>query len=214
MLGQTNYTEISSLPGPCRYPAGHLWHYSLFAWLFEQTEYAFVIMKLWHCFQASASVLLVGWVAYRYFRKPREAQLVLFMLMAQHELRMLHMDLYNDGAVGFYVYMAIASIVEGMSVYGIVALGLATSLKAPAILLLPAYLGCVQIREGTVALTTICVAIFIVIQVGLALPFVDDGIAKLLGFEGANTGWREYLRKVKIIDDGTSAVAYEHSMNW
>lgn len=139
-------------------------------------------MKFWHCLQASASVLLVGWIAYRYFRKPREAQLILFMLMAQHELRMLHMDLYNDGAVGFYVYMAITSIVEGMSVYGIVALGLATSLKAPAILLLPAYLGCVQMTEGSVVSTTICVAVFTAIQVGLALPFVDDGISKLLGF--------------------------------
>ena len=63
------------------------------------------------------------------------------MLMAQHELRMIHMDLYNDGAVGFYVYLAIAAIVEGMSICGMVALSLAASLKAPAILLLPSYLG-------------------------------------------------------------------------
>lgn len=137
------------------------------------------------------------------------------MLLAQHELRMMHMDLYNDGAVGFYVYLAIAAIVGGMSICGIIALSLAASLKAPAVLLLPSYLGWVQHTDGTLTLM-VCVAVFVAIQVFFALPFVDDDMAKKLGYEGANTGWIEYLRKIKLLDDDMSATAveYRHSINW
>jgi predicted membrane-bound dolichyl-phosphate-mannose-protein mannosyltransferase len=72
------------------------------------------------------------------------------------------MDLYNDGAVGFYVYLAIAAIVGGLSICGIVALSLAASLKAPAILLLPSYLGWVQHTNGSLTLIA-CVIVFVAI---------------------------------------------------
>lgn len=55
-----------------------------------------------------------------------------------------------------------------------------------------------------------CVFVFVAIQFGLASPFVDDDMAKFLGFDGAKTGWAEYLRKIKLFEEDvkTNAVDY------
>ena len=42
--GQTNYSMISSMQGPCFYPAGHLWHYLPIYKMFTYTCYAETIL--------------------------------------------------------------------------------------------------------------------------------------------------------------------------
>lgn len=36
-MGQTNYEYISSIMGPCYYPAGHLWHFLMFYKIYMNT---------------------------------------------------------------------------------------------------------------------------------------------------------------------------------
>ena len=46
--GERNYTQISSNQGPCYYPAGHLWHYSIVYWVHMKYSYGETIFKVVH----------------------------------------------------------------------------------------------------------------------------------------------------------------------
>ena len=46
--GERDYTKLSSMLGPCYYPAGHIWHYYVAFWLHMNTVYAELIIKAVH----------------------------------------------------------------------------------------------------------------------------------------------------------------------
>ena len=46
--GERNYTQISSNQGPCYYPAGHLWHYSIVYWVHMKYTNGETIFKVVH----------------------------------------------------------------------------------------------------------------------------------------------------------------------
>lgn len=68
---------------------------------------AFYIFKGIHMLVQSLTVAMSVWLTYQYSRKTRDAQMVMFILLAAHNVRMLHMELYNDTFVGFYSILAI-----------------------------------------------------------------------------------------------------------
>ena len=48
LLGETNYKRISSMVGPCYYPAGHLFHYLGIVKILRMTDYGEHILQLLH----------------------------------------------------------------------------------------------------------------------------------------------------------------------
>ena len=66
--GQFDYTKLSSLQGPCFYPAGSIWHYMPVYYLHMfSPEYAVFIMKFIHFLIHSGVIVLMSKVAYEYF---------------------------------------------------------------------------------------------------------------------------------------------------
>lgn len=56
-------------------------------------------------------------------------------------------------------------------------------------------------------------------QVLMAGPFVDDNLARAMGFKSAETGWLKYLRRIKLLTDPEStdlqlAAEYDNSIQW
>lgn len=148
------------------------------------------------------TVVCVGQIAYKYFRKDRaKAQLILFMLLAGHELRILHMEMYNDTIVGFYVTAAIYALINDYCILGVLLLSLGMSIKLTALLLVPTFFGWIQFSRGTFMLI-LSIVVFLTIQLVLAGPFVNDSMAKTMGWKmGANSGWKMYLQRSKLLED-------------
>lgn len=83
VAGETRYSRISSLQGPCFYPAGHLWFFVPAYILHITTEHAEIIMKFVFFLLHSLNLSLVIKIAYKYFQHNKErAQLVAFILLA------------------------------------------------------------------------------------------------------------------------------------
>ena len=151
--GQTNYMEINSHTGPCFNPAGHLWHYMLFVKLFYYSNDAYYIFKGIHCVLQSLTFAMVGQLAYKYFNADRaKAQVIVFMLMAAHDLRVHYMELYIDRLVAFYVTAAVATLVAGSSELGAVLLSLGASIKmSTPLTVAPAFFGWIWRTYGSSA---------------------------------------------------------------
>ena len=66
--GQTNYLKITSVQGPCFYPAGHLWHYVPVYYLHIWTVHAESIMTVFHLLLLVFQHYLISVIAYRYFK--------------------------------------------------------------------------------------------------------------------------------------------------
>ena len=69
MSGQTNYEQLSSAQGPCYYPAGHLWHYSPFYFLFLSTDIAERILLAFHILLHTLSLVILCLLSYNYFKR-------------------------------------------------------------------------------------------------------------------------------------------------
>ena len=65
--GQRDYTKLSSLQGPCFYPAGNLWHYLPVYYLHIATTDAEYIMKIVHFLVHSVIIVLMSKTAFKYF---------------------------------------------------------------------------------------------------------------------------------------------------
>lgn len=65
--GQTDYTQISSLQGPCFYPAGNILHYLPVYYLHTYTHQAEYIMKIVHFIVHSIISVTMSKIAFKYF---------------------------------------------------------------------------------------------------------------------------------------------------
>lgn len=66
--GQTDYSQISSVQGPCYYPAGHLWHYVPIYYMYLATDQAEQYLKLLHIVALTVVSVLVSKIAYNHFK--------------------------------------------------------------------------------------------------------------------------------------------------
>jgi predicted membrane-bound dolichyl-phosphate-mannose-protein mannosyltransferase len=74
------------------------------------------------------------------------------MLLSNDELRYHHALLYNDAILGFYIGICTYMIVSNKFYFASMFLSLAISIKIGAILMLPTFLGLVQLHYGTIQL--------------------------------------------------------------
>ena len=90
----------------------------------------------------------MGCIAYKYFKeKPFYAQMVCFMLLANQKVEYL---MYNDQFAALFICKAMAVLfLDTDPLQASISIGMALSIKAPVIMLLPAYLGSIHFKFGT-----------------------------------------------------------------
>lgn len=72
------------------------------------------------------------------------------MLLSNDELRYHHALLYNDTILGFYIVACTYMIFSNKYYLASMFLSLAISIKIGAVLMLPIFLGLVQLHNGTI----------------------------------------------------------------
>ena len=99
---------MSSLQGPCFYPAGNLWHYLPVYYLHMATTDAEYIMKYVHFLVHSIIIVLMSKTAFRYFKgEPLRAQLLTFIWLCCERDRELYQLMFNDEIMGMYLVIAL-----------------------------------------------------------------------------------------------------------
>ena len=196
--GQLDYTQLSSLQGPCFYPAGSIWHYMPVYYLHMYSpEDAVFVMKFIHFLVHSGIIVLMSKVACKYFEgEPRRAQLLTFVMIAHERERWLYQLLFNDEIMALYIAMAICLLaVNKRPLLASLALTTGLSLKAGVMLLVPAFLGSIQYGWGTWKLLA-SIIIIIGFQVLVAAPFVIFG----------DTSASEYLARARFAGGGRNGI--------
>ena len=74
---------------------------------------------------------------------------------------------------------------------------MALSVKAGAMLLVPAFLGWIQYQHGLRNLLA-CIFVIVGFQILLASPLCFDPIAKMFGFKSGDTSLEDYLKYAKF----------------
>lgn len=176
------------------YPPGQLFHYSLIYMIFVRTDKAEYILKLMHMILQVVMIVLVSKVGYSYFKKDQmKAQMICFLFIANQELRDLNLFCYNDTLLGLYVVLVIYFTIKNRPILASLMFTIGLSVKAGSFFILPAFLGIVQYRYGTFKLLA-CLLVMFVYQVIIALPFVYDPVALMLGFpNGAGNTLEKYM---------------------
>jgi len=172
VAGETRYNRISSLQGPCFYPAGHLWVFIPAYLLHIYTEYAEFIVKFVFFLMHSTNMALVTKIAYAYFQhNPERAQLVSFMLLANMMDREFAQMQFNDNVLALCMTAMIYFLVVKRPLLASAMFSFGLAIKAGALLILPAFLGAVQYRFGLATLLQVLVVAFAV-QYGLGFIFL------------------------------------------
>jgi len=130
------------MQGFCFYPAGHLWHYVVMYLVYLRTDYGEYILKIVHVLLHSGILVIVCNLAYKYFKvSPMKAQLVCFILLGNEEVRELNQLCFNDSLLAFYLFLCVLLVTNNSAYLASLAFTLSLSIKAGALLLLPALLG-------------------------------------------------------------------------
>lgn len=69
IAGQTDYRKLITRQGPCYYPAGHLWFYSIWYHVYVHTDNAEYYLKLFHVLLHSMANSILALLAYNYYGK-------------------------------------------------------------------------------------------------------------------------------------------------
>ena len=110
----------------------------------------------------------------------------------------MNMELFNDSFTVLYVAIAMYYMINnGNPIWASFWFTMALSVKAGAVLLVPAFLGWIQYQHGLRNLLA-CIFVIVSFQILIASPFCFDPVAKLLGFSGGNTSWKDYLKYAKF----------------
>ena len=83
---------------------------------------------------------------------PQKAQVIAFILITNLDVSNLFMTLQNDMIMVTYITIGIYLFARNQPVWSCLFIALAYSVKAAALLILPAYLGCMMYSFGTKAL--------------------------------------------------------------
>lgn len=166
------------------------------------------------------NLVLVILVAFKYFKNDNlKAQMVAFMLLANEQSRELNQMMFNDSILAFYILLCLYFVSRNKPFKGVIALTLALSIKAGAMLLVPGFFGWIQYQHGTIKLF-LTLFIFISFQLLISAPIYVDAIAKSfsLGFQqGAQSSLLRYLQFSKLLggEPGKERGAiYEYTLYW
>ena len=150
--GQTLYEDITSLQGPCFYPAGHLWHYVPIYIMFKSTDDALKYLKIIHACLHTGIVFVVAKIAFKYFKNaPQKAQISVFMMLCNQQARKTNQELFNDSFLMLYLVLCLYFIMSNRYKLAALTATLSLSIKAGALLVLPVVLGWTQYHHGTLA---------------------------------------------------------------
>jgi len=89
---------------------------------------------------------------------------------------------YNENFTTFYIVLCLFFFTRQQPLLAALTLSVSMSIKGGTVIILPALLGCVHYSHGTITLLK-SVLIIISVQVIVALPFIYDPVARLLGFK-------------------------------
>lgn len=151
--GQTDYNKISSMQGPAYYPPGELLHYSVIYKIFLATDQGEYILKMIHIVIHAITAVMASDLAFKYFdREHLKAQMICFALIANEETRELNLACFNDSFLCLYITLCIYFCTVGRPLSSAFMLTLAISIKAGALLIIPACLGIIQYQYGIMKL--------------------------------------------------------------
>lgn len=83
----------------------------------------------------------VAKIAYLYLDKSKDAQLIVLYMLSSKATRQYHGDLYNDELMFLYLIIGIYQAMKDRPMVSALFLSLSLSVKAGALLVLPAFLG-------------------------------------------------------------------------
>lgn len=190
--GERRYFHISSHMGYCMYPAGHLYHYAfIFLQLNLRFENWLYLARFIHGIMHTVIIACITDIAYNYFpevsdkkaegvdrSRSARAQMIAFVFMAWVEERIFNIEMWNDQLMIFYIVLSVYSFVKGYPTLGTLFFSLSFSMKAGAVLLIPAMLGMIQYNHGTIQLMVSAI-ITVGFVVAISLPFTYFGDTNL-----------------------------------
>lgn len=171
------------MQGPCYYPGGHLWLYGLISRVFLVSDYCDLLFKVMHILIQSASQYLVIKISLNYFKnkETHRVQMIALMILLNHRMHELYQGYYNDAFLELFVVACIYFATSNRPVSAVMCLSIAITLKAGAILLIPALFGWIHYQHGTFKLLQ-SLFIFLLIQSLVAAPFISDNFCYVFGW--------------------------------
>ncbi|CAK8995478.1 Serine--tRNA ligase [Durusdinium trenchii] len=160
LRGEFDYQQISGPTGPIAYPAGFCWLYGSFRWLaleLSQVQTIFAGLYL--------ATMLVLLKIYRHAKAP----LWVFGSLRCHSIFVLR--LFNDAAAQFFCYFALLLLLEGCHRSSSLIYSLSVSVKMQPLLVCPV-VGLYLVLHGWKKALS-CIATMLVLQLFLALPFLQ-----------------------------------------
>ena len=129
-------------------------------------------MKFFFFVIHSTSILLISNIAYKYFKgAPEKAQLITFIILANEPDRVFNQLQFNDQVLGMFIYLVIYFVQRNSPYKAIIAFTTGLSIKAGALIILPAFLGIIHYRYGLKMLFK-CFLIIFYTQYALGYPFI------------------------------------------
>ncbi|CAK9078933.1 unnamed protein product [Durusdinium trenchii] len=164
LRGEFDYQQISGPTGPIAYPAGFCWLYGSFRWLaleLSQVQTIFAGLYL--------ATMLVLLKIYRHAKAPLWVFGLCVLSLRCHSIFVLR--LFNDAAAQFFCYFALLLLLEGCHRSSSLIYSLSVSVKMQPLLVCPV-VGLYLVLHGWKKALS-CIATMLVLQLFLALPFLQ-----------------------------------------
>ncbi|CAO1626012.1 unnamed protein product [Sympodiomycopsis kandeliae] len=169
LKGQRDYTQITGDTGPCVYPAGHLYVYSLIHNLTDGgdklrlAQYLFGAMYL-----VSQSFIFV-----LYYLSEAPPIVLPFLVLSKRLHSIYALRLFNDGIAMTVMWASIVLLTRRKYNLAVIATSMALSVKMNILLFMPG-LAITLARSQTLISNVISLFLYITTQVLLSIPFTLD----------------------------------------
>lgn len=117
-------------------------------------------------------------------------------MLANKETRGYYSSMFNDEIMMLYLILAVYFMLKSSPLVASFFLTLGLSVKAGLLLLIPGFLGSIQMNHGTIKLI-MCILLIIGFQVVIALPFCLFGESTVA----------DYIHRSKLTGAGRNGVA-------
>ena len=117
-------------------------------------------------------MILISKIAFKYFKNsPEKAQLITIVMLANEPDRVFSQLQFNDQVLGLFIYLVIYFVQRNSPIKAIIAFTTGLSIKAGALIIMPAFLGIIHYRYGLKMLFK-CFLIIYYTQYALGYPFI------------------------------------------